>query len=313
MKKNYRFCTISLLALALAACTNDDLQDNPLADGPVPLNVTADISAVATRASIDSEGSASFTAGNTIRVVDNNQVRYDYSLQADGTWDAGDNPYYFQSTASVNFRAWYAPDGAIASGEGGVITIDTKKQITDNAGWNQWDILATPQVTASVSAPSINFTGDDAFQHVMSRVAFTFKAGTDDGITDLGPLSGYTLKSVITGATFSELTCTLTPGPGSETGDIAVTGITDATGTEYNATPLIVVPQNPNGNVSLEVTYNDQTYKASLTPPEGGLQAGYSYTYTVTVKNSVMKVSNATISGWKTDLGHQSDGDATLQ
>ena len=39
-----------LAAGLLASCTNDELADNPLADGPVALSVTADISQVVTRA-----------------------------------------------------------------------------------------------------------------------------------------------------------------------------------------------------------------------------------------------------------------------
>lgn len=296
MKKNYRFCTIFLPVIALAACTNDDLQDNPPADGPVPLNITADISAVATRVN-DNNGSASFTVSDKIHVVAENQGQYDYFLQSDNTWKAWSDPYYFQNTTPVNFRAWYAPDGAIELSADNAIPIDTKQQtITNN--WNKWDILATPEVTAGVSNPSINFTGDKAFQHVMCQVAFTFIAGTDAGIPDIKGLSVYTLKDVITDAKFDQRSCTLIPG--STTGDI--TGSAQNPGstsvTSYTTIPFIVVPQEPAGSRSLEVKYNYNTYKTNLTIPPGGWKPGHSYIYTITIRNTGLEISNASIAGW---------------
>ena len=121
-----------------------------------------------------------------------------------------------------------------------------------------------------------------------------FQSG--DGISNLTALSGYTQKSLTTDATFNTLTCTLTAG--SERGDVTVT-VTGATGSEYTCTPLILVPQAITGTLSLEVIYNNQTYKAELTAPEGGsLQAGNSYTYNVTVSNTGLEVSGAEISDW---------------
>lgn len=294
MKKNYRFCTIFLSVIALAACTNDDLQENPPVDGPIPLNVTADISAVATRVQ-DNNGSASFTVSDKIHVVAENQGQYDYFLQSDNTWKAWSDPYYFQNTAPVDFRAWYAPNGAIELSADNAIPIDTKQQtITNN--WNKWDILATPKVTASVSSPSINFTGDKAFQHVMCQVAFTFQAGLDAGIPYLASLSDYTLKDVITDATFNQRSCTLTPG--STTGDITGSAQNPGNTITYTTTPFIVVPQEPASSRSLEVKYNTNTYKANLTIPTGGWKPNHSYIYTITIRNTGLEISNASIAGW---------------
>ena len=131
------------------------------------------------------------------------------------------------------------------------------------------------------------------------------------GISDLAALKGYTLRRLTTDATFSTLNCTLTPG--TTIGDIAVTGIEDASGAEYTCTPLILVPQTVTGTIALEVAYNGQTYKAELNAPTAGLQAGYSYTYTVTVSNTKLEVSNAAISDWRTDRDFNGNGNATLR
>ena len=305
MNTKRTFFYTMLAAGLLASCTNDELADNPLADGPVAAQVTADISQTLTRVSANGV-SASFTSGDEINVVADGSATYVYTLQDNGTtWSAGNNPYYFQNRDIVSFQAWYAAPGYKKTGN--AIEINTKNQ-TVSSGWNQWDILATPVVKTDVTSPTVDFTGTNAFSHVMTQVTMVFKKG--DGISDLAALEGYTLKSLTTDATFNTLNCTLTPG--TTTDDIAVTGIEDASGTEYTCTPLILVPQTVTGTIDLEVKYNDQTYKATLNAPTAGLQAGYSYTYTVTVSNTKLEVSNAAISDWNTDQTFNGNGNATL-
>ena len=307
MSTKRTFFYTMLAAGLLASCTNDELADNPLADGPVAAQLTADISQTLTRVSANGV-SASFTSGDEINVVADGSATYVYTLQDNGTtWSAGNNPYYFQNRDIVSFQAWYAAPGYKKTGN--AIEIDTKNQ-TVSSGWNQWDILATPVVKTTVSSPTVAFTGPNAFSHVMTQVTMVFKTG--DGITDLTALEGYTLKSLITVATFNTLKCELTPGTMRD--DIAVTGIEDASGAEeYKCTPLILVPQTATGTIALEVTYNGQTYKAELNAPTAGLQAGYSYTYTVTVSNTKLEVSNAAISDWGTDRDFNGNGNATLR
>lgn len=305
MNTKRTFFYTMLAAGLLASCTNDELADNPLADGPVAAQVTADISQTLTRVSANGV-SASFTSGDEINVVADGSATYVYTLQDNGTtWSAGNNPYYFQNRDIVSFQAWYAAPGYKKTGN--AIEINTKNQ-TVSSGWNQWDILATPVVKTDVTSPTVDFTGTNAFSHVMTQVTMVFKKG--NGISDLAALKGYTLKSLTTDATFNTLNCTLTPG--TTTDDIAVTGIEDASGTEYTCTPLILVPQTVTGTIDLEVKYNDQTYKAELNAPTAGLQAGYSYTYTVTVSNTKLEVSNAAISDWRTDQTFNGNGNATL-
>ena len=305
MSTKRTFFYTMLAAGLLASCTNDELADNPLADGPVAAQVTAGINQALTRVSANGV-SASFTSGDEINVVADGSATYVYTLQDNGTtWSAGNNPYYFQNRDIVSFQAWYAAPGYKKTGN--AIEINTKNQ-TVSSGWNQWDILATPVVKTDVTSPTVDFTGTNAFSHVMTQVTMVFKKG--DGISDLAALEGYTLKSLTTDATFNTLNCTLTPG--TTTDDIAVTGIEDASGTEYTCTPLILVPQTVTGTIDLEVKYNDQTYKASLNAPTAGLQAGYSYTYTVTVSNTKLEVSNAAISDWRTDPYFNGNGNATL-
>lgn len=296
---------IMALTMTLAACSNEETVNDPLADGPVAAQVTAGISGTQTRVSVNGQ-SAAFTAGDVIHVVAGGTATYDYTLQGGGSWSAS-NPYYFQNRDNVNFKAWYADPALTPAGN--EISIDTKSQdVNAENGWNRWDILVTPEVSTSVSFPEINFTGDNAFSHIMTQLVFIFKAGNDIG--DLSALTGYTVKNVTTDATFNTQTCDLMTG--STTGDIAMT-VTGEADNQVDCTPIIMVPQTVSGTLNLEVTYNGQTYKAALNPPTGGLQAGYSYTYTVTVSNTGLEVGNATINDWLTDDSINGSGDATLQ
>lgn len=302
--------TAAVALLALAACTNDENYD-PFADGLVAAQVTAGISRAMTRISTDDGGAASFTADDVIHVVADGDT-YDYSYDGTG-WSAVITPYYFQDHNDVTFRAWYTADPNVEVKDN-KISIDTHTQTYSETGWNYHDILVTPGVKTTVSNPSVSFTGDNAFRHIMSQVVFTFKAG--EGVPDLSKLYGYTLDNIVIGATFDTQSLELTAETAeSDKGFIDIMGIDDASGDEYTAFPLILVPQTiTSGKINLLVTYNEQTYKATLNVPEdGNLQPGYSYAYTVTVSNTELKVSNVTIEDWQTLKDFNGEGDATLQ
>ena len=298
MKMKRTFLYTLLVAGLLASCTNDELADNPLANGPVAAKVTAGINQTLTRVSADG---TSFTDGDKINVIADDGA-YEY-IYGSGTWNEL-SPYYFQDLNDVNFKAWYAT----AEPENNAISVNTTIQtVTD--GWNQWDILVTPTVAASASSPTINFTGDNAFSHIMSQVTLTFREG--EGVNNLTGLTAYTLKNLVTEATFNTLTCELENK--ATTGDVSIMDISGVSGPEYSATPLILLPQAVTSNqIALEVTYNNQVYKANLSTPTNGLQAGYSYAYTVTIKNTGLEISNSDIKDWQSATGYQENVDAEL-
>lgn len=319
MKKSHKLYAIPLLALALAACTNDGLQDNPLADGPVLLNVTADISAVATRAQ-----ATAFEEGDPIGIfpmkngsLETSQINKLYTY--DGSKFTTDDPYYFQNTGNVTFNAYYPYETDVAADDP-VIYINTRVvyQMQDvtleetSVTWRKNDYLFASAAT-NVNTPNVSYIGDNAFKHVMSQVIFVFKAGTDSGVTDLSSLTQYKIATSLYVDGMFNLTTGIAAPMIPSNKDVITMDIT-ATGTEYTCRPLILLPQTIDGTIDLEVSYNNQTYRASLTPPTGGLKAGYSYTYTVTIKNTELVVSDAEIDDWKIDpVFHGGSGTATLQ
>ena len=60
---------------------------------------------------------------------------------------------------------------------------------------------------------------------------------------------------------------------------------------------VILFPQSTT-SIELSVNYNSQSYTATLTVPEGALEAGNNYTYTVTVRNKGLGISSAEITPW---------------
>ena len=313
MKKSHRLYAIPLLALSLAACTNDGLQDDPLADGPVPLSVTADISAVATRAQATAFEEGDMIGiypykNNDLETVQANRL-YTYS----GGKFASTDPYYFQDRDEMTFNAYYPYDGNLTA-ENPRIEIDTRadNQVNrDDIVWRKNDYLFASNQT-TVILPSVSYTGENAFKHVMSQVIFVFKAGTDSGVLNLSTLSQYKIATPLRMDGYFYASSGQVVPKATSTKEAITMGITGASGTEHICTPLFLLPQDDLGNtLSLEVTYNRLIYRASLTPPTGGLKAGYSYTYTVTIRNTALEVSNAEISDWITTVG--SSGNATLQ
>ncbi len=313
MNMNSKYLTILpavAAALLLAACSSDDMDgpgntDSLLADGPVPAQVTADISNGQTVTRISTDGdAASFATDDVIYVVADGSEAYEYTLQSDGSWSAVSSPYYFQDRNSVSFRGWYADPETSATETENSISINTAGQTINDNGWNQWDILVTPEVSASALSSAVNFTDDDAFCHIMSKVTLTFSTGA--GVSGLSALTGYTMKNLTTEASFNTLSCTLTAG--SSTGEIAQT-VSGASGSEFTCTPIILVPQDVTDSTPLlEVSYNGVIYTTELTMPDGvtALAEGMHYMFSVTISNTGLKIDSAEIKGWTTDTQEDS-------
>ncbi len=305
MKDKYLTLILAAAALAFTACSSDDDVYDNLASEPVAARVVANITNGQSLTRVSTTGeTSSFESNDVINVVAAGTIAYQYTYDGSSEWTAT-TPYYFTSTDAVSFKGWYST----ATAESNSISINTTTQTTDDAGYNQWDILVTPAVTATYSSHTVNFTSDNAFQHIMSKMTFTFSAG--NGITDLTNLSAYTLKSVpYTQATFNTLTCTLT-NTESSSADISQT-ITGAAETSIACTPIILLPQTlTDGKFTLQVTYDSKTYSAELALPSSAsaLVAGNHYKFAVTISNSGLTVQSAAIADW---TANEQSGTVTL-
>ena len=280
-----RLFTFAALALALAACTNDDENLN---DGSVAAVINAEISdAVSTR--------ASGTAWAERDEIGISESRFGYT-NVPYRWESGKftptgTIIFFQDDDPTTFSAYYPYDA-----DGGTLTATTDATAQQNQP--AIDFLYATGATASTHNPEVNFTDgtkaggkDCSFHHCMSQITLTFKEGSGVDFSTIQP-TGYTLSGLMLTGSFDTTTGT------AETDDATAAQDLDMTLTNGALTSSVILFPQTKASIGLSVYYNSQPYTATLTIPDGALKAGNNYTYTVTVRNKDLSISSATISDW---------------
>ena len=291
-----RFFAFAALALTLAACNNDNENLN---DGPVAAQFIADITP-ATR--VNSEGT-DWTDGDRIGVTGAGFTNVPYKRE-NGKFVTDGTVIYFDDTETHTFHAYYPYQA-----EGGTVTVSTA---ADKQGTGI-DFLFASGATGDTHNPEVSFTDktdkggpDNSFQRCMSLIKFTFKAG--DGIIFNGrEPADYTLDGLKHEGTFD-----------TATGTTAVTEAAESPITMQlggaTTSQVIILPQEVNSSLNLKVSYNGQSYKATLklpaTPTANFYTAGYAYTYNITLNNKDIEVSDPTINPWES--GDSNDASAEL-
>ena len=279
-----RFFALAALALALAACNNDnEILNN---DGPVAARFIADI-APATRAS-----GTTWTGGDRIGVTDiGNDTQYGNVpfILKNGKFEAEGKVIYIEDTKTHTFRAYYPYNAA-----GGTLTATTDATAQQNQP--AIDFLFASGATGDKDSPVVSFTdktdkggADNSFHHRMSRITLTFEVGDGVDFSVVKP-ERYTLGDVILTGTFNTA-----DGIAAADGTAEALAMDLADGSLTSS--VILFPQTA-ASLPLTVNYRSQNYRATLTVPEGALQAGNNYTYTVKVRNKGLEVSEATIAKW---------------
>lgn len=274
-----RHFALAALAISMAACTSDN--ENMNTDGPVAAKFIADITP-ATR--VNSEGTE-WTEGDRIGVTGAGFTNVPYKREY-GMFVPDGTVIYFDDTETHTFHAYYPYQA-----EGGTVAVSTAadKQGTDI------DFLFASGATGDTRNPTVSFTGDHAFKHCMSLIKFTFKPGDGIMFSETEPAS-YTLGGLKIEGTFD-----------TATGTTAVTAATNSPITMQlngaTTSQVIILPQEVTIPLDLSVSYNGQSYKATLklpeTPTANFYTAGYAYTYNITLNNKDIEVSEPTITPWK--------------
>lgn len=280
-----RHFALAALALALAACTNDNENLN---DDSVAAVINAEISdAVSTR--------ASGTAWAERDEIGISESRFGYT-NVPYRWESGKftptgTIIFFQDDDPTTFSAYYPYDA-----DGGTLTATTDATAQQNQP--AIDFLYATGATASTHNPEVNFTDNTAaggtdcsFHHCMSQITLTFKEGSGVDFSTIQP-TGYTLSGLMLTGSFDTTTGT------AETDDATAAQDLDMTLTNGALTSSVILFPQTKASIGLSVYYNSQPYTATLTIPDGALKAGNNYTYTVTVRNKDLSISSATISDW---------------
>ena len=305
-----RFFALAALALSLSACT----QDNEILNGnPVAAQFTANI-APATRAS-----GTTWTAGDRIGITDiGNDSQYGNVpfILKNGKFEAEGKVIYIEDTKTHTFRAYY-PYNAV----GGILTATTDATAQQNQP--AIDFLFASGATGDKNNPVVSFTDktakggeDNSFHHRMSRITLTFEAGDGVNFSVVKP-ERYTLDGLLLTGTFNTADGIATADNGAQTGELAM-NLADG-----NLTSSVILFPQTVASLPLVVNYKGQEYHATLTVPEGALQAGNNYTYTVKVNATGLTLEGCTIGDWADgggesgaaeDLGYsiQNDGSYTV-
>lgn len=285
-----RLFTFAALALALAACTNDNENLN---DGPVAAVINAEISdAVSTR--------ASGTAWAERDEIGISESRFGYAnvlyRWENGKFTPAGTIIFFQDDDPTTFSAYYPYDA-----DGGTLTATTDATAQQNQP--AIDFLYATGATASTHNPEVNFTDDTdaggtdcSFHHCMSQITLTFKEGSGVDFSTIQP-TGYTLSGLMLTGSFDTTTGT------AETDDATAAQNLDMKLTNGALTSSVILFPQTKASIGLSVYYNSQPYTATLTIPDGALKAGNNYTWTVTVRNKDLSIESAKITDWNPVTG----------
>ena len=287
-----RFFALAALALTLVACNNDNENLN---GDPVAAQFTANI-APATRAS-----GTTWTGGDRIGITDiGNDSQYGNVpfILKNGKFEAEGKVIYIEDTKTHTFRAYYPYNSA-----GGILAATTDATAQQNQP--AIDFLFASGATGDKNNPVVSFTDktakggeDNSFHHRMSQITLTFEAGDGVEFNVVKP-ERYTLDGLLLTGTFNTADGIATADNGAQTGELAM-NLADGVLTSS----IILFPQTV-ASLPLVVNYKGQEYHATLTMPEGALQAGNNYTYTVKVNATGLTLEGCTIGSW-TDGGGES-------
>ena len=280
-----RFFALAALALALVACNNDNENLN---GDPVAAQFTANI-APATRAS-----GTTWTAGDRIGITDiGNDSQYGNVpfILKNGKFEAEGKVIYIEDTKTHTFRAYYPYNAA-----GGILAATTDATAQQNQP--AIDFLFASGATGDKNNPVVSFTDktakggeDNSFHHRMSRITLTFEAGDGVDFSVVKP-ERYTLAGLLLTGTFNTADGIATADNGLQTGELTM-NLADG-----NLTSSIILFPQTVASLPLVVNYKGQEYHATLTMPEGALQAGNNYTYTVKVNATGLTLEGCTIGNW---------------
>ncbi|WP_455635956.1 fimbrillin family protein [Parabacteroides sp.] len=290
-----KYLTFALLAIGLAACTNDE-NENPVDNRPVAARVTASIHETLTRAQDQTWGNDKI--GITGTSTNTNYTNMCYATTGDGKFihEGGEaTGIFFQDLEEVTFSAYYpftGTEGELPGTEGTIGNIST----TDQTQQVSFDFLFAKDAKASKANPTIVFNKDNnnEFTHRMTRLVLNIKPGDDVTFNNITATeSKYSLNGIKHSGTFN-----VTDGTATATSTATDEWTITAAPTDGNDTrtySMIFFPQS-DANLTFKAVINGQTFSCQLTPE---LKASTSYTYDINVMKTGLQVGTCTIGGWK--------------
>ncbi len=278
----------ALALVALASCAKENTAADVATD-----QVAAEFTAAAITRVADNAWEANDKIGITMTVSGTTTIADgDYDNVPHTVTEAGESGiftpdseviYFPVDGSAVDFYAYY-PCSTLDADDNLAVSVATQS-------FSDIDIVAAKAETKTKAAPTVTFSGDEAFAHQLSKLTITLKVG--EGIDDLAGITT-TIKGQYTTAKYNLYTSAI-----SAMGDISdIVAITDADGTKAEA---ILIPTDAIAGSSIVFTLDsdDYTWDTSLIAFEQGCE----HNYEITVTKTGIIVTGATINDWNNGAG----------
>ena len=317
--KASKYLFLGMAALAFTACSNDE---ENLTSGPVEARITAGVNTPETRAINDQWEQDAIGVMVTDAPTSDMEELYKnvkYTTTANSASAAsftpeGEGIFFQDASETVTFSA-YAPYHASAAntlpGTEGVIGGSTADQSTRDKQ-KIFDYIYASGATASRSNSTVQFSGDKAFFHKMTRLVIIVKTPAQDGFTAEQVTAGtYSLSGLNHSGQFNVTTGIAQATGTTTTDDWSLTDKSLKTEgeTEQVTFTSILYPQTLGSALTFKAVIDGQTYTNNNLQPT--LETGKSSTITITVKKTGLEVEGCTVSDWGS--GNTYNGDATMQ
>lgn len=299
-------------ALALTACTEDVADDNSLPDGRYPMTFTTTVQGLTqTRATVDNTWAGTeevaVMAGNTVK-------KYMAAKGGALAPDGADNQLYWTSK-TMTVQAWHSDTYSDTRPEKFTVQPDQN----NGTGYQQSDML--------YAIASVSYSGGSSasleFKHLPAKVVVNLKADTQNGITE-EEVKNATVTLVNQALTSGVITvdeegknCTVAQAASGSEGIIPQKSGQTASGYQQTVQAL-VVPQQMQGRKFIKVTTGADAaarvyYYIPTTEADGKLEAGYQYTYNITVKKDKLEVTASSSVSWENDVTTGNAQEATFR
>lgn len=304
MKNQYKILSIILVGGLLAACSSDEPTVG--GEGMNSARITAGINTSASRANgsqweADDIGVSVTDAPNSDMESLYRNVRYKTdALGGSAVFAPVDNEgIFFQETSeTVTFSA-YGPyrDWTVAPDVAGFNTVDMADSQMGREAQKSIDFIHASGATASNASPTVTFSGENAFRHVMSRLEIVVKI-SDKGAFSANALTDgdYSLGGMKLQALFNPYTGEAKASDAPAVNDWYLNTLPSATGDGVVSYTAILPPQTLATALTFTAKVDGQTYQTDLSI--GELKSGTNYRINITVTKTAMTVTGCTISGW---------------
>lgn len=270
---------IPLLALALTACSNDELTNEILPEGKYPLIMNATglqtAPATATRASVD----GNWDDIQTVAVQVGDAVK-EYTVtttdaeQKYATLSSDTDPHWWTSRDDITVNAWWPYAATMQE-------VVVKEDQSTQEAFESSDYIAAINQTVEFNNPTL------AFEHRTARVTVNLQASTGISNVDNAKVSIVNLST--------------------DSGNPPSITAYHATGDTYE---VLTAPQMVEaGNAFIQIVLDNGTF--TFTPENNVvLEANHQYTYNVTVTATKLELTGCSITAWDE---YNYDGTASMR